>query len=400
MSVYKTCFVLITLLVLLSGCAPASWNLAQKSYKQGDLVSAVQYSIQTLHEKPNYGQAVLFLENNLSKTYDDLTAEAEEAGRRGNWEDAHAILMTVRTISDAVASLPAQTHPTTKSAVNFPSRIVDSEMETAAHNAAEKNYQMAIALELEGKSKEAAKAYTDCMRFVSDYKDAQVRYDRSRTAAIMRVAVMPLENTSGKSQFGAIGDNLASQMIVAAMTDPANLEFLEFVSRDRLRQLVAEQKLSQAGIIDQSTAVSVGKVLGIHAFVFGKIASIVLDFPTDVITKTVEDREISLGKDKGSVNVTATVYTTTRKGGAKLTVTYQIIDVESGSIVKSGVCSKDVNQEIAWARYTGDKRALSRFSELLCDRGESPLPPVDEFVSQAVQGAAEDFAHQVAAFFN
>jgi len=364
------------------------------------MVSAVQYSTQTLREKPNFGEAVLFLEENLSKTYDDLIAKAKKAEGTENWEEAYALYSLVKSVSDAVSTLPAQIHPTTKASVSFAKRNVDSEIEIAAQNAAEKNYQMAVAFESVGKHKDAAKAYTVCMKYVHGYKDAQAKYDRSRTAAIKRVAVMPFDNTSGKSEYGDIGDNFASQMIASAMADPVNLEFLEFVSRDRLNQLIAEQELGQSGTLDQSTAASVGKVLGIHAFVFGKVTSVVPNFPSDITVKTTDERDISLGKDKGTAHIVASVYTTTRKGSAKLTATYQIIDVEQGTIVKSGSCTKDVSKEIKWATFKGNESALSSSSEALCQRGEEALPPVEELVIQSVQGAAEDLARQIAAFFN
>lgn len=395
----KAALFVVTLCALfLAGCTPATWNLAQKSYKEGDIVSAMTYSAQTLREKPNYGAAVLFLSENLARTYDDLLQKAKQAENAKNYEEAHALYLKVKAVSDAVSSVPPQTDPTTKTQVSFPTKDVSAETESAAQAAAEKNYQKGVAFESSGKPKDAAKAYTEAMKYVAGYKDAQTRYDKCRVAAVKRVAVMPFDNTSGKSKYGAIGDNLASQMIAQAMADPANLEFLEFVSRERLDQLVAEQKLGQTGMLDQSTAASMGKVLGIHAFVFGKITSVVPDFPQNVTARTVEERTISLGENQ-TMKVSAVVQTTTRKGAVKLTATYQIIDVERATIVKAGSCTQDASQEVKWARFTGDERALSSSTRSLCSQDERSLPPEEELANQAVDRTSKSLAREIAAFF-
>jgi len=391
-------FVVVLCAFFIAGCTPASWNLAQKSYNEGDIQSAVTFSVQTLRDKPNYAAAVQFLNDNLPKTYEDLLQKAKQAESAKNWEEAHSLYVKIKAISDAVAGIPPQTNPQTKTAAAFATKNVDAELEAAAQAAAEKNYQSGVGLESAGKSKDAAKAYTVAMKYVSGYKDAQERYDKCRTAAIKRVAVMSFDNTSGKTEYGDVGGTLTDEIIAKAMEDPSNLEFMEFVSRERLDQLMAEQKLSQTGAFDQSTATSMGKLLGIHAFVFGKVSSITPDFPNDVTTK--ERREASYKNATTGLTTTyvADVYTYTRKGSVKLSSNFQIIEVARGTIVKSGSSTYTADRTYKWAKYSGDENALNYTDKSLVGE-EKTLPSTQELVDEAVKGAASDLSKQVSTFF-
>ena len=390
---------LITTVLLISGCAPASWNLAQKSYQQGDIVGAVRYSAQTLREKPNYGKAVAFLRDELPRTYDGLLQKAKNAESAKNWDDAHQFYKTIKTLSDLVASLPRQTDPQTKISINFQTKDVNAEITKSAENAAEKHYQDGLSLEKGGKNKDAAKKFSKAMEFISGYKDAAERYERCRAAAVKRVAVMAFSNISGKEQYGPIGELIADQVITTVMNDPRNMEFMDFVTRERLDQLIAEQKLGKTGVMDEATATEMGKVLGIHAFVFGKVKTIIVNFPPETKTVTTESKEYSQGENLPTLKVSATVYTTTRKGSAKISCSYQIIDVASGKISKSGTSEREKEVVIKFGRFTGDERALSSTSKSLCSKEEEALPSGEELVNQAADYVSRALADEIAAFF-
>jgi TolB-like protein len=215
----------------------------------------------------------------------------------------------------------------------------------------------------------------------------------------MRIAVMPFDNLSGKSWYGAIGVVVADRIISDAMENPKNMEFLEFVTREKIDELIKELKFEQSEFVDPASAARIGKLLGIHAFVFGKITSVVSDYPPDIVSNYREEDEVSQGKNKPKRKVTATVTAITRRATAKVNASYQIVDVERGTIVKSGNVPHIVNIEILFGKYRGDKEALSRKSRQLCAIPEAYPPPDDELVNRAAEGAARDLAMEIAGYF-
>ncbi len=389
----------LPLSLLLLACGPASWRQAERSIESGDMVNAVRYSVQTLREKPGHEEALDFLSRDLSRTYDDFYARAQRAERSNDWDEAFRLYDDIQIMSDAVGGLPPQRHGETKQMVTLSTRDVESEHQKAREQAAEKHYQAGLAFERQGISKDAAKAFTRTLDYIKDYRDAAQRYERNRQAAVKRIAVMPFENLSGKEYYGAIGTILADRLITEAMGDPKNLEFMEFVTRERVAELIREQEFTQSGMVDPTTAAEIGKVLGIHAFVFGKITSISTDYPPDVVRTFEEKDEISQGKDKPKRKVSAMVTIVTRTAIAKVTSSYQIIDVARGSIVKSGVSPRVEGVEIKFGRYRGDKEALSHASRQMCSVKESFPPPDDELVNRAAESAARDLAQEIALFF-
>ncbi len=385
--------------VVLTGCSPASWNRAERAYESGDMANAVRYAAQTLRAEPDYEDAIDLLQRILPGAYDDYYGRAQRAEQAGDWDRAFDLYEDILTMSDAVRGLPPQTHPETGEVVTFPTRDVGREHQNARRNAAEMHYEAAAALEQRGNPKDAAKAYTRALSYIYDYKDARQRYERNRQAALKRIAVMPFDNLSGKRWYGAIGTVVADRLIIEAMKDPKNLEFMEFVTRERIDELIAEQRLGKAGILDPQTAAEVGRILGIHAFVFGKITSIVTDFPPDIVSTYEDTDEITEGRDKKKRKVRATVTVVTRRAIAKLTSSYQIIDVTRGTIVKSGSVPRTEVVEITFGRYKGDKEALSSRSKRLCAVREAYPPPDDELVNRAAESSAHELSREISAFF-
>jgi tetratricopeptide (TPR) repeat protein len=386
-------------IILLWGCTPKGWEYAQKEYAQGNNYEAVKWTASTLREKPNYKDAVVFLSNVLPTIYNDLHQKAKASESRNDWDNAVAWYRQLKSISDIVQSIPPQTDEDTKAVVKFETKDVSSELDNAINKAAELHYNAGVNLENSSRSKEAAKEYTKALEYIPNYKDASERYEKMRTAAIKRVAIMPFENKSGKEQFGAIGENLSDQSISAAMSDSKNMEFLEFVTRDRLYELMSEKQLDDFGQLDEKTASNAGKVLGIHSFVFGKVNTIAINTPPETKTDVQQTATLYDSKTKQNYNVSATVTVTTRKSSATLKCTYQIIDVSKGTIVKSGTVDWTEEAIIKFGRFRGQESALNYEYRNLCSKEEEHPPSEDILVTNAIEKLSRKLATEVAGYF-
>lgn len=391
---------IVLLLVIVSyGCSPKAWEFAQKEYSQGNIYEAVKWSASTLKEKPNYKDAIVFLSSVLPTTYNDLYPKAKSSESRSDWDNAVGIYRQITRISDVVKTIPPQTDEDTKAIVKFETKDVSSELENAINKAAEKHYNAGINLENSSRSKDAAKEYTKALEYIPNYKDASERYERMRTAAIKRVAIMTFENKSGKEQFGAIGENISDQSISSAMSDSKNMEFLEFVTRDRLNELMAEKQLGQVGQLDEKTASNAGKVLGIHSFIFGKVNNVSINTPPETKASFNQNKTLYDYKTKQNYNVSAIAYITTRKASATVKCTYQIIDVSKGTIVKSGTVDGTEEVVIKFGKFTGQQAALDNENLNLCSKDEEYPPSEDVLVTKAIEKLSQKLATEVASYF-
>ncbi|MEX2189806.1 MAG: hypothetical protein WEB33_03795 [Bacteroidota bacterium] len=389
----------LVLSFVLIGCSSGPWGLSEKAYRSGDMVNAVRYAVETLREDPGHAEALDFLSRELPGIYDNTYAQAQRAEGANDWDLAYMLYEDILTMSDAVRSLPPQTHEDSGQMVTLRTRNVETEFQNARRQAAEKHYTAGISFEDKGMAKDAAKEYARALDYIVDYKESRQRYEKNRKAAVMRIAVMPFDNLSGKNWYGAIGVVVADRVISEAMQDPKNMEFLEFVTREKIDDLIRELKFEQTEFIDPASAARIGKLLGIHAFVFGKITSVVSDYPPDIVSMYRDEDEISQGKDKPKKKVTATVTAITRRATAKLNASYQIIDVERGTIVKSGNVPHLQIVEIKFGKYRGDKEALTHRSRQLCSIPEAYPPPDDELVHRAAEGASRELAMEIAGYF-
>lgn len=391
---------IIALAVLvLSGCGPASWNQARKSYERGDVVQSIEYSVQTLRQKPDHEEALDFLVDVLPKTYDDFYQKAKRAEGIEDWDAVAESYGTITKVSDMVRGLPRLTHPKTGLQVDLPTKNVDEELTAARKHAAEKSYTSGASLESAGRHKEAALAYSKALSYVPSYKDAAERYDRARAKAMERVVILSFENRTGAWQYAGVGDLIADGTASRVTANPGELEFVEFLTRQRLDQLIADKGLRGIRTVDQGNATEVGKSLGIQYFVFGQITSVVVTTPPETRSLINEESEVSGGKDRPNRRVHATVTVIKRQSTADLVCTYQVVDARRGTIVKSGSIPASISATVEFGRFKGDREALSYASRELCKREEAVPPPPDELVRQAAEKGSEDIAGELCGYF-
>jgi len=392
-------FVVLLSVAIFYGCTPKAWEYAQTAYSSGDIYNAVKWTASTLKEKPNYKEAVAFLSNILPTSYNDLSQKAKSYEARNDWDNAVSVYRYITSISDVVKTILPQTDEDTKAIVKYEAKDVSSELDNAINKAAELHYNAGLNLENSSRSKDAAKEYTKALEYIPNYKDASERYNNMRTAAIKRVAIMPFENKSGKEQFGAIGENVSDQSISDAMSDSKNMEFLEFVTRDRLNELMAEKQLGDVGQLDEKTASNAGKVLGIHSFIFGKVNTVSINTPPETKTDVQQKGQVWDKQTQKNYDVSAMVTVTTRKASATVRCNYQIVDVAKGTIVKSGTVDGIEECVVKFGRFRGNEGALNNEYRNLCTKEEEYPPSEDVLVTKAIEKLSSKLSSEIAGYF-
>ena len=132
---------------------------------------------------------------------------------------------------------------------------------------------------------------------------------------------------------------------------------MQFVTRDHLARLIKEQGLQQFDLFNPESITEVGLKVGVRVFVFGKILSVVEHYPQDYIESGTATKRIKNKNGKRSM-VSVNWHKYTRTGEVRVTASYQIIDVETGTILSAERQTAIGRSQIMWTHHDGDERAL------------------------------------------
>lgn len=376
---------------------------ARQQYRKGNYDAAVFDCAASLRQNPKYDKAQALIQDAFRaavNTHESKIKQLELTSAKFKWDDVMVEYQALIKLNEAIRNLPTLTDKKTKEIIRIDVIDYTRELAEAQTKAAEAHYQEGLRLSrMEGVDfqKHAAKEFKIANRISPGYKDAATLYEKSRQAGIKRIAIIPFADKSGKRRkYGAISERIMDEIISQVMDDPSVTEFLEIISRDHLEQVMQEQKLGLSGIVDERTAVQLGKVLGVHEILTGQITQIIYT-PVRKVHKTEKDKSRVVikkekykdaeGKEKernvwGDVHATVRIYTKTTK--ASISGSYKVLDVQTAKIKysKSFVGKADFKSE--WATYAGDKRALSKKNKSLVKRGEQLAPVEEEMVSRAM----------------
>lgn len=372
---------------------------AKKAYERGDFDGCVSILARELRKKPDHQDNINLMETALPLAYNGHLAAAEEAAERLDWDTAtseYKAIISLRRVLSGVPPVPKKIEgKKEKTPTTFAVDDVKGDYDRALASAVQMHYDKAVAFESAGQYRSAAIEYRQTRDYDPTFKDAGSKYSTCREKALLKIAVMPFEDKTGKS-YGALGDLLTQQVISSAMG--SNPEFLQFVTRDYLQQLLAEQGAGQTGVIDEGSAAKLGKLLGVHAFVFGKLLTVVEDFPADVTEKADNTVEQYQGKDKPPLVFRCTYYLHKRMGKVTVQGSYQVVDVDTGVIKSTSNISKDAGDFVSWVTFTGAEEAVPNDVKKL-NMGERALKPPQALVNEALNDLGKDLASALVAVF-
>lgn len=404
---------------------------AEKDYSAGDYDEAVRKLVAALKDNPDYEPSKNFLQTVAPQAYDRhlKTIEGQEQSR--DWNGAVSQYDALSSLASLVASIPG----------NYPTINVKERRAEAARNAAEGHYTQAVAfgkrdqwesaaneflratefvrdfkdartqsaeayykhgtsLSKAEKFKEAAVAFRRSNEVVSGYRDAARLYEEMKAKGVKRVAILPFEGSARHD----IGGSFADRVVSDAMAN--NPEFIQFVTRQHLLQVVGEQGLqANTDLVDPATATKVGRLAGIHAIVVGKVLSVVpVSSPEEASTYTnTIERFIPGNKKKGipdqrvPLSVRYTVHK--KKNSATVAASFQIIDVKTGAIKHAQTINAQREDATKWVTFIGEQDAIPA-EALQGTTGEKRDPePVSTLLESAVNSLSRDLARNLTDYF-
>ncbi len=173
------------------------------------------------------------------------------------------------------------------------------------------------------------------------------------TSAMMLTVKRPAEvNLKGYSKI-AIGDIAGpngrvnqhardmADVLTSTLFDTKKFEVLD---RQNLSKLMQEQKLSMSGLIDESSAVELGKIIGSAVLVFGRLQK---DSYKESSSKKdwVEKKKKGKKGHKRTVRINHTTYY--REGDYKLSLNVKLVDIQTAKILAAKTLSAEATKSVS-----------------------------------------------------
>ena len=190
---------------------------------------------------------------------------------------------------------------------------------------------------------------SDPGKYSESYKDHfQVEDDPKR------VAILYFDNTSGESKMEKLKKGLADMLI----TDLSNVSTLSIVERDKLEEIIKEQKLSHSKDFDAKTAAKLGKLLGAQIILTGSFFEMFGTFRIDARFIDVETGEIL--KSDGVEGPTANFFKLEKQLAFKI---IENLDVNLKPDERALINNSEKNQEISYQAALIYSQALELLDE-------------------------------------
>ncbi len=210
------------------------------------------------------------------------------------------------------------------------------------------------------------RAYTDLSRVVdrsSMYKDASALRQQCVEKGQYAIAVLPF-NVAGTQMQSAQAASLQAY-VTAALTD-INDPFIRVVDRDNIQRILDEQRLGMSGVVDESTAVSAGKLMGAQAVIMGTVISYqeVSGAPRKSTKEGYESYQVKELNSETNQYVNVTHYKPVnytefyKENKAVLSFSFKLVSLETGQVLLSKVVEREADDYAWYANYSGNAKAL------------------------------------------
>lgn len=212
-----------------------------------------------------------------------------------------------------------------------------------------------------GLYREAYNSFDKVIARRAGYKDAKDLRTECVEKGRFSVAIMPFENST-RTQ--GLDSKISAYTLdaLAAIDDP----FLRVVDRDHLETILAEQKLSLTGVIDEATAVNVGDLIGAQALITGTVLTYetTAGRPQSYTRQAYEQYKVKKYNKEEDKYYYDTKYKSTtyrehsQSSSAEVSFQFKVISLQTGEVLASKILNKTAMDQVNYATYDGEHDKL------------------------------------------
>jgi len=197
-------------------------------------------------------------------------------------------------------------------------------------------------------------------------------------------------------------DRSGSQIATLLQAKLIESQYFDIIERDKINRILEEQNMSMSGVMDEETAVEIGKLLGVDAMIFGEVTQYEVP-PDKEITqkvkkrkftgryKTVEKKDKKTGETKKvrekiyeDVWVDETHYV--RQGN--VAVNFRVANVKTGRLLAAYSDSKSYNSQ-------DENKSFLQAASNAPDK----LKPKSDILRDLSEEVCSNFAHMIAPYY-
>jgi curli biogenesis system outer membrane secretion channel CsgG len=186
-----------------------------------------------------------------------------------------------------------------------------------------------------------------------------------------------------------------NQIATLIQSDLMKTKYYDILERDKLKRILEEQNLAMSGVVDQETAVEVGRLLGVDAMVFGEVTLYQVERDERGVEKVerkegtgryewVEEKNIFTGKKrkvKREIMKTVLVDQHYRIRRGTVAINFRVVGVETAQLLAAHSDSRSYNSGKV---IEGSRETLKAKGEILSDLSKK---------------ICSDFVHLIAPYF-
>ncbi len=181
-------------------------------------------------------------------------------------------------------------------------------------------------------------------------------------------------------------DRSGSQIATMVQSMLMSTHYFDIMERSELRRILEEQNLGLSGVVDETTAARVGKLLGVDALIFGEVTTYKVEPDERGVEKVrrkvgtgryewVEQKNIFTGKKKKvkkEIMKTVLVDQHYRIRRGTVAINFRVVGVETGKLLAARSDSKSYSSgkvvEGSWKTLKPKGEILADLSRALCQK--------------------------------
>lgn len=226
---------------------------------------------------------------------------------------------------------------------------------------AEPRYREANGLMDAQKYRSAFYVFEEILDEFGTYRDAQKQRDYCLEKAQYKIAVLPFENTTDKKGY----ENAVGALVVQKIID-RNDPFIQLIDEAQIQEIAERQQLRPGPNTTSEYLMRMGSLAGAHAVLTGQLITMRLQ-PGEATSQRVKgyrsyvvNRVNPQTGEKYSETLYDKIYYNdhTHSNQVVLGFKYQLINSETGEILRSEFVQSNPSDAIHFATYDGDYRSI------------------------------------------
>lgn len=211
----------------------------------------------------------------------------------------------------------------------------------------------------EGRYRSAYESLTKVVAKKSNYKNSLDLKNQSLEKGTITIALLPFTNGT-RTQNAEVSMSAYTLSALTNIKDP----FLRVVDREHMMSILQEQKLQLSGVVDDATAVEVGKIVGAQIILTGSVLKYDekqgnINRETRKAYQSYSDKQISNGQEILVTKYKSVDYSTYYgKSYCSMDAQVKIISLKTGELLRTNLIAKKNEDEVFYAKSDFDKNSL------------------------------------------